>query len=176
VVITVNDGTTALSGVRVRLTSGALTYVYATDALGQVSTNLDDGSWTVALTLAGYTYAGTTLVVDGNETATYSMTAISITPSDDPAQCTGYLTCYDEDGNAEAGVSITIKQTAASQATAYAFDSVSRTEVSAANGLVQFTGLWQGANYKLWRGGGASVSVTIPAAATYALPVVLGSE
>jgi hypothetical protein len=99
-----------------------------------------------------------------------------ITAPDDPAQCTGYLVCYDEDGNVEAGVSISIRQTAASQTTGYAFDTATRSEVSDANGLVQFTGLWQGATYHAWRGTSetARVSVTIPAAATYALPVILG--
>jgi hypothetical protein len=101
-----------------------------------------------------------------------------ITAPDDPAQCTGYLVCYDEDGNAESGVEIKIRQTAvgSANANAYAFDSTIRTEVSDANGLVQFTGLWQLSTYKIWRGLGTAVSVTIPEAATYALPSVLGER
>lgn len=173
-VITVDDGAAALAGARVRVTKSGESYVRTANGSGQCTFNLDDGTWTVAITLAGYTYAGTTLVVNGDETATYSMTEVALTPSDDPAQCTGYLTCYDEDGNPEEGVQIKIRQTAASQTTAYAFDSATRTELSDATGLVQITGLWQGGTYKMRRGDGDLVTVVIPAAATYALPVVLG--
>jgi hypothetical protein len=83
-VITVNDGSTALEGARVRVTKGAETYAQDTNVSGQVTFNLNDGSWAVAITLAGYTYGGTTLIVNGDETATYSMTAASFTPSTEP--------------------------------------------------------------------------------------------
>ena len=78
VTITVNDGTTALQGANVRVTLNLETYVQATNASGQCTFNLDDGTWTVGITLVNYTYSGTTLVVNGNETATYSMTAAGI--------------------------------------------------------------------------------------------------
>jgi hypothetical protein len=83
VTIAVNDGTDALEAAKVRLTMGALTYSGNTNTSGQVTFNLDDGTWTVAISLAGYTYSGTTVVVNGDETATYSMTATSITPPSD---------------------------------------------------------------------------------------------
>jgi hypothetical protein len=98
-----------------------------------------------------------------------------ITPPVLPSQCTGYLTCYDPNGVAEPGVVISMKQETASQTTSYAFDNTIRTETSDADGLVQFTGLWQGATYKMRRGNGPWISITIPAASTYAMPVVFGS-
>jgi hypothetical protein len=87
VTITVTDGTTALQNAVVRLTEGVNTFRALTNASGVAVFNLDDASYTVAVTKSGYTYSGTTLVVDGTETATYSMTVISITPPDDPALC-----------------------------------------------------------------------------------------
>lgn len=79
VTITVNDGTTALESAAVRMTKGSESYVLTTNASGQCTFNLDDGMWTVAVTRSGYQYAGTTLVVDGDESATYSITENSST-------------------------------------------------------------------------------------------------
>ncbi len=87
VTITVNDGTTALQNAKVRMTEGSNTYTATTNASGVATFNLDDASYTVAITKSGYSYSGTTLVVDGDETVTYSMTAVTITPPDDPALC-----------------------------------------------------------------------------------------
>lgn len=174
VTITVNDGATILEGVKVRVTKGAESYVVATNASGQAVFNLDDGTWTVALSLAGYSYAGTTLVVDGTETETYSMTALALTASTDPNASTGYLTCYDEDGEAQSGVVIYCQQTAALSGSAYACSGAVRSETSDATGLVQFTNLWQGAQYAVWRGTGTPVKVVVPDATTFALPSILG--
>jgi len=88
VTITVNDGADPLESVRVRLTKGASSYVGSTNASGVVTFHVDDGTWTVAATLTGYTYAGTTIVVDGDETATYSMTAQTITAPSAASLCT----------------------------------------------------------------------------------------
>lgn len=78
VTITVNDGTTVLENCIVRLTEGANTFTVLTNSSGVAVFNLDDATYTVGITKPGYTYSGTSLVVNGTETATYSMTAISI--------------------------------------------------------------------------------------------------
>jgi len=78
VTITVNDGTTVLENCIVRLTEGANTFTALTNSSGVAVFNLDDATYTVGITKPGYTYSGTSLVVNGTETATYSMTAISI--------------------------------------------------------------------------------------------------
>lgn len=87
-VITVDDGTDPLESARVRVTKGAESWLQTTGVSGQATFNLDDGSWTVAITLAGYMFSGDILVVDGNETETYSMTAAGFTPSVEPDSVT----------------------------------------------------------------------------------------
>ena len=95
VVITIDDGTNPLEAARIRLTQGVETYVGSANANGQVTFNVNDATWTIAITKAGYTYAGTTLtVVDGDKTPTYSMTAVSFSASA-PGQSTGWVYCYD---------------------------------------------------------------------------------
>lgn len=74
--ITVNDGTTALSGAKVRLTAGAVVLVDTTDGSGVAAfTNVAAGDYSVEISYPGYAFPSVVLTVDGNETATYSMTA-----------------------------------------------------------------------------------------------------
>jgi hypothetical protein len=175
VTITVNDGTTALESASVRLTKGAETYVQKTSSVGRVTFNLDDGTWTVAISLAGYTYAGTTLVVDGDETATYSMTAYSISAPASPSLTTGYVVCLGVDGLPELGVSIVAQMTAGPGDTGYALDTGTITMFSDANGLAQYAGFVRGASYKFKRGMYRwTSSQTAPEAASWALAEILG--
>lgn len=173
VTITVNDGTDPLENARVRLTEGANTVVGSTDVNGQVTFNRDDATYTVAITKAGYTFAGTSLIVDGNETPTYSMAAVSFSASD-PGQSTGWVYCYDDEGNAEADVSISVQLTATPETDSYAFDTVVRVVTSEVDGLAEFTGLWIGATYRARRYNGPWYSFVVPNAASFALPVLLG--
>jgi len=78
VTITVNDGTTVLENALVRITEGSNTFYKLTNSSGVAVLNVDDATYTVAITKAGYSYSGTSLVVNGDEAETYSMTAISI--------------------------------------------------------------------------------------------------
>jgi hypothetical protein len=98
VTITVNDGTTALQNARVRLTSGATSHARDTNVSGVAVFNVDDATWTVSITRSGYTFAGASLVVDGTETATYSMTAITISEPAEPGLCTVRFEVRDADG------------------------------------------------------------------------------
>jgi hypothetical protein len=91
VTITVNDGSTVLQGARVRMTSASETYIRSTDASGHAAFNLDDATWTVAITKAGYTFSGASLAVSADTTHTYSMSQVSFTPSD-PGETTGFIT------------------------------------------------------------------------------------
>jgi hypothetical protein len=98
ITVTVDDGTNPLENAAVRYTEGANTYIGSTDVSGNITFNLDDATYTVAIYKAGYTFVGTTLVVTGDSSPTYSMSQIVITPPGDPAQTTGYFILRDELG------------------------------------------------------------------------------
>lgn len=149
VTITVNDGAAALENANVRLSQGAESYVLATNVSGVAVFALDDATWSVTITKPGYTFTPTTILVNGNTTATYSLTSVSILPSD-PDKVTGYLYC-DNAGVRTAGVKVSIQQITKSSANGLAQDGDIRTESSDTNGLVQFTNLFVGAEYRVWR-------------------------
>lgn len=173
VVITVNDGTTVLQGAKVRLTEGANTFVGTTNTSGQVTFNLNDATYTIAITKAGYTYSGSTIVVDGNETKTCSMTAVSFSVSD-PGKSTGWVYCYSDQGNVEANVIIQVQLLSTTETTSYAFDTSVRDVISQSDGLAQATGLWIGATYQARRGNETWHTFVVPNAASFALPAMLG--
>jgi hypothetical protein len=93
VTITVNDGTTVLQNATVRMTEGANTFTALTNVSGVAVFNLDDATYTVSITKAGYSYSGTTLVVNGTETATYSMTVVSTPAPTQPDGCVIQVLC-----------------------------------------------------------------------------------
>jgi hypothetical protein len=179
VTITVNDGTTVLQNAVVRMTEGLNTYTATTDVSGIAAFNLDDATYTVGISKVGYSYAGTTIVVNGTETATYSMTAVNVTPGSGDLT-TGYLTCLDELGAAEANVSVRCQVVQVpTSGTGYAYDSTVQIETSAANGLVEFP-MIKGARYLVWRGsikppeGIAPILISASAGSTTALGSLIG--
>lgn len=177
VTVTVDDGTDPVEGAKVRLTNGATSYIATTNASGVATFNVDDATWTVAITKAGYSYAGTTLVVDGDETPTYSMTQVVITPSE-AGFSTGYATVYDENGDVESGVSVTVRCVAAPIGSGLLLDSAERTVISNGSGLVEFANMIQGAKYEIQRAGDGDSwrRVIVPATSTFALDNYLGKD
>jgi hypothetical protein len=173
VTITVDDGTNPLQNARVRVVNGAEDYVTSTNASGVAVFNLDDATWTVSISKPGYSFAGASLVVDGTETVTYSMTQVVITPSS-VDKVTGYWTVLDETGTAAASVSITIKARQSTRAsTGLVHDAAERTATSDANGLVQFTNMIPGWSYALVANDQYIADFTVPADAVTS--VELGS-
>lgn len=147
VTITVDDGTNPLENARVRVTNGAETYVTNTNVSGVATFNLDDATWVVSITKAGYTFAGASLVVNGTEAVTYSMSLVVITPSS-VNKVTGYWTVLDETGSAAASVVVTIKARQPLRGGAgLIHDAGERTATSNGSGLVQFTNLIPGWRY-----------------------------
>lgn len=178
VTITVNDGTNPLQNATVRLTEGANTFTAPTNASGIAVFNLDDATYSVSLSKSGYTFSGTSLIVNGTETETYSMTQVTITPGTGNLT-TGYLTALNESGSPEADVIVYVEMVKIpSNVTGYAFDSKIRSVVSAANGLVTIEGLIKGATYRIYRGDRSDNKYVIPVAAgsTYELPSIIGRE
>jgi hypothetical protein len=179
VTITVNDGTTVLQNAVVRLTEGGNTYRALTNVSGVATFNVDDATYSVAISKVGYSYAGTTIVVNGVEIATYSMTAINVTPGSGDLT-TGYLTCLDELGAAEANVAVRCQLVQVpTSGTGYAYDSTVQIDTSAANGLVEFP-MIKGARYLVWRGsikppeGIAPILISASAGSTTALGSLIG--
>lgn len=176
VTVTVNDGVTALESARVRVTKGAESYVGSTGVSGVVAFALDDGTWTVSITLPGYTFATTALAVSAATSQTYSVTAITITPSP-PDLVTGYGVAYDGDGEPEENVMIQLTLIEAPHGYGNAFDSADRTTLTDPDGLYEFVGVIPGGRYKLRRGNKSSIAFTVPADADdpYPLDNVMGS-
>ena len=176
VTITVTLNSNAVEGATVRLTKSAETYTGTTNASGVVTFNVDDGTWTVAITAAGASFAGASLVVDGNETQTYTLTATSITPSSS-GLVTGYWVCYSHIGVVESGVSITMICKKVPAESGFALDSATRTATSGADGIAQFANLIPGATYQVARGSGQNFMIKVPddAAGTIELNSILGT-
>jgi hypothetical protein len=177
VVVTVNDGEDPLQAASVRLTRGAESYIRSTDASGQCVFNVDDGPWVVAITLAGYTFDGATLVVDGDESTTYLMTRYAIAPPAAPNLTTGYVLCLGIDGLPEANVTISAQMTAGPGVDGYALDTETIAMISGADGIAQHTGFVRGASYKFRRGNSAwwSAAQVAPNANTWNLREILGT-
>jgi hypothetical protein len=176
VTITVNDGTTVLQNATVRMTEGANTFTALTNVSGVAVFNLDDATYTVSVTKSGYSYAGTTLVVNGTETATYSMTVVSITPPSNPSLSAIVVLCLNAAGQPEASVAIDIRiVTVPSGSQNIAYKGSKQTATSNVNGIAQFE-VVQGSVCE-WKRGKADVwsSVTIDSDSVTNVTSVIGS-
>lgn len=154
VTITVNDGTTALQNAVVRFTESSNTFRALTNASGVATFNLDDATYTVAVTKSGYIYAGTTMVVNGTETATYSMTATNVTSPTNPDLSAIEVLCLDEDFEAAAGIEVDFRMSAvASNDQNRAYPGAKKTVTSNGSGIARFEGP-QGSSVEWKRGTG----------------------
>jgi hypothetical protein len=152
VTITVNDGSAVLQNARVRLTEGAKTYTATTNVSGVVTFNVDDATYTVSITKSGYSYAGTTLVVDDDKARTYSMAQITPTAPDDPDNSLLTITCRTPSGAVESGVVISVrKKTVAVGDENNAYSGAVMTDTSDVNGIVSFE-VVRAATYQWKRG------------------------
>lgn len=169
------SGSVAIQNARVRMVLSGSTYNGLTNASGQVVFNLDDGTWTVSITATGYTYAGTTLVVDGTETPTYTMTNNSVSAPAAPNLSTGTLLCLGTDGLPEEDVEITFRMTAGPGDAGYALDAAEFTATSDVDGEIELDFVRE-AQYTARRGSvGREVAFTVPDAASFTLPEHLGA-
>lgn len=109
ITVTIDDGTDPLENAIVRMTEGVNTYTALSDVTGVATFNLDDATYVVAITKSGYSYAGTTLVVDGDEAETYSLTQVTPTIPDDPALCTVTIPVVNQYGAALVGEVVEIR-------------------------------------------------------------------
>jgi len=162
VTITVNDGTTVLQNAIVRLSQGVENYVGTTNSSGVVVFAVDDATWDVAITKSGYRFTPTTLVVDGAETRTYSMTARAFTPSD-ATKVTGYWTVLGVDGEAAAGVIVTVRAVRVQSGSAGLLHvKTARTATTDSEGIAEFANMLPGWSYSVSLDGLTIATVTIP--------------
>lgn len=162
VTVTVDDGSDPIEGATVRFTSG-VTYTGETNASGQVVFCLNDATYTVVIGKSGYSFTPTTLVVDGDETPTYSMTAVTITPPPSADTITGVMSVYEETGVQGVAVQVSVQIIEGPGTDGIGYDSAVWTQTSS-GGVVQFAGLIKGAKYKMWRGNSSRnyVTFTVP--------------
>lgn len=166
VTITVNDGTTPLQNALVRLSQGVENYIGKTNASGVIVFSVDDATWEVAITKSGYRFTPTTLVVDGTETRTYSMTARAFTPSE-ADKVTGYWTVLDANGEAAEGVVVTVRAIKAkSGSTGLIHVKTARTATTDSEGVAEFANMLPGWSYSVSLDGETIATVAIASDAT----------
>lgn len=168
VTFTINDGTDPLENAIVRVIQGAENYSATTDVDGEIVFALDDATWSYAVTKPGYQGVTGSLIVNGAEALTVSLTAVTITPSE-PSQTTGYLTVRTIAGAAAAGVSVVLQITDfAAGDTGDGIDIPLATGITDASGYVEFVGLPRLAKYlvRIGNASGSKAGVTADAATT----------
>ena len=76
-----------LQNALVRYTLNSDTYTATSDSNGLAKLNVDTGTWTVAATLSGYTFAGGTHAVSADSNTDLTMTAVAIPVATIPGTC-----------------------------------------------------------------------------------------
>jgi len=175
ITITIVDGSAVpIQFAKVSTLSGStLKDTKLTDSNGQMSTLLDNGTYAVHITMDGYQPSIQTLVVSGNATPTYTLTALSINPSV-PPMYTGYLVVEDTSNNPLAGVPVSVKLTiVASGSTGLGLTGSVETQISNSSGLVQF-GHYSGATYQVSVNNGPWQTY-LGQSSTFAIPSAIGN-
>lgn len=178
VAITVRDtSNVAIQGATVRLERAGYSYTLTTNASGLVTFSVDDATYTVTITAGGFSFTPVSLVVGGNVTQTYQMTASTVSPSA-PPYTTGFWTVLDLNGVAQANAQVTIQAAnPPKDSTGLVLEDAPRTATANGSGVVQFTNLVKGATYVVYRTGSTrKFNVTVPANAgnTAALGSIVG--
>jgi hypothetical protein len=176
VTIEITDGTNPLESALVRMANGTESYVRLTNASGIALFSLDDATWVVSITKAGYSFTPTTLAISADTSHAYAVTAVAI-PASDASFITGYLYCYDKTGIVESNVAIHCK-IVSSKGIGSVYDTTDRIVMSDGTGLATITNMVPGATYQIGRGTSGRRSVVIPSTATspYQLPDILGTD
>jgi hypothetical protein len=182
VTLTIDDGADPVVGAMVRIYNSANTgnplRTETTDALGQVSFSIDDGTYAVRVTKSGYSFTTPeTLTVSGATTDTYSGTSTTTIPDPSAASlCVVFdNNVHDIAGVALTGTVITYWSNIPQASTAGLVEGTKKTATVAA-GVVSF---------ELERGKIAHIKipdadinhrVTVPDAASVALKTLLGLD
>jgi hypothetical protein len=87
-----------------------------TNSSGNVSFDLDNGTYTIKMHKAGYYFANQTLTVDGVESVAYTGTIITPTAPTDPTLCKVYGYYFDPSGNTFPAIKSMVKMSVAYEA------------------------------------------------------------
>lgn len=177
VVLTIDDGSSALQGVFVRMKKDISNdYVLQTDQNGQATFNLEAGTYVLSMAFGGYTFAAESVVVNGDLTLTKSMTQTAVSASD-PDKVTGQITVYSALGVVENNVSVTMfPLTVNDESTGLAIIKSNRTSATDSNGVAQFTNLIRGVTYAYYVSDGNRVrrhKIPENAESPYTLPSIV---
>jgi hypothetical protein len=168
VTITVRDSSASpVEAATVRVYRAGETYAGVTNASGVTSFSLDDATFTVAITAAGFSFTPVSLVVSGNVSQTYTLTSTGgVTPSVAP-RTTGFWTVNDLNGVAQAGAQVTIQASSPPPgSTGLAMEDAPRTATADNQGVVQFNNLVKGATYIVYRTGSSrKYNIVVPSTA-----------
>lgn len=177
--VTVKDGDqNLLENATVRMAEGVNSFTATTDANGIATFALDDATYSLAITKAGYSFTPASRVVDGAEAFEEEMTQVAITPAADPTQTNAYLRTYDGHGTPQASVTIEFQLLHASGEPGRSFPGKVFSATSNEQGNLTVN-LLRGSRYQARRnhetGTGTWVPFTTSGSSTYQLPEVLGA-
>lgn len=174
-VTVLNDDDEPVENVSLRLTSAGVTAAgpVKTNSSGVAIFSVDDGTYLLAVTKSGYSHTPQSIVVDGEESVSVTMTGV-IAVASSVSQCMAYLTTFDGQGNIQSDVDLTFVLAADDGEAGQSSTAEQFVATSDDNGLLQVE-LMRGATYRVQRGSGRPVTVVIPDAASYELPEVLGA-
>jgi hypothetical protein len=174
VTITVRDSSaSSVEAATVRVYRAGETYAGVTNASGVTSFSLDDATFTVAITAAGFSFTPVSLVVSGNVSQTYTLTSTGgVTPSVAP-RTTGFWTVNDVNGVAQVGAQVTIQASSPPPgSTGLAMEDAPRTATADNQGVVQFNNLVKGATYIVYRTGSSrKYNIVVPSTAGDSTPM-----
>jgi len=163
-----------LESVGIRFVAAGVTYASGrTNSSGVLVVSLDDGTYQINAYKSGYSFTPESIVVtgEGAETITLSRITVDVT---EPNQSVGYLTTFDGSGNIAPSVSLKFRLVQDDGTVGESSTSKEFTATSDADGLLQVP-LIRGGTYRISRGIGRRVSVTVPDADSFELPEILGA-
>ena len=151
VTVHITDGPNSLVNATVTAWSNSIVAAVATsDVSGNAVLYLDSGIYSITVSLSGYNGNGGSITVSAPTSVSYTLTKTSITVSTPPT-LTGYLVALNSSGNAQAGVTFSLQQVDTPGGAGYGYDQTVRTVTTGSDGLAQFTGLTEGAWYRIRR-------------------------
>lgn len=124
-----------------------------TNISGKVTFNMTDGIWSVAITYDGAKFGGASLTVDGDESPTYALTAVTPSPPAAAGLATGTVLCINSLGSPAANTDLSFKLVKGPGAIGKTYNNPEFRGRSDESGIVELTTFIQGATYRYWRTG-----------------------